>query len=57
MNTNADADAVKCFFCPFVDGALKRSYYDGSIIFAHLTCVNWIPEIYYDDDRKTKICG
>ena len=24
---------------------------------AHVICVNWCPDIYFEDDLKTKICG
>jgi len=50
---------IRCFLCPDIDGAMKKVSYDGGTdnLFAHVACVNWIPEMYFQDDKKEKVIG
>ncbi len=41
-----------CLFCPEMKGAIKPISNNNFEIWAHVTCVNWIPEIYYDKDDE-----
>ena len=31
-------------------GAMKKSLYNGNLIWAHIICVNWNPSIYYENE-------
>jgi len=38
---------VRCEFCPEIKGPIKRLKQKDDKFWGHITCVNWIPEIYY----------
>lgn len=43
------ANEIQCFFCPDLKGIMKPI--EGSVAkWAHIICVNWIPEIWFNDD-------
>jgi len=44
--------AVVCMFCPEMKGAIKQILNNNFEIWAHITCVNWIPEIYYEKEEE-----
>jgi len=39
---------IICTFCPELKGIMKKIKNSKPEIWAHVSCVNWIPEIYYD---------
>jgi len=44
--------------CPDIDGAMKKVSCDGNTdLWAHLVCVNWMPEMWFEDDKKENIIG
>ena len=47
-NELVDPKSIKCLFCPELKGIMKNI---GDNIWAHVVCVNWIPEIYFVNDR------
>lgn len=48
---DSDYRKIKCLLCPDYKGIMKKV---GNNWF-HIDCVNWTPEIYFEDDLKTKI--
>ena len=54
---NSGVDKVACNFCPSVQGALKVVKYKGESIWAHISCVNWLCNIWFGDSEKVKITG
>jgi len=36
-------------------GAMKRINKDEDKLWAHMICVNWIPEMYYTDEKYTNL--
>lgn len=53
-------DEVKCMFCPNLDGVLKQisgGKDQKDAMWAHILCVNWIPEVNFIDDQNEKITG
>jgi len=51
IKTNLDLKKFKCFLCPESTGIMKKV--DNK--WFHIDCVNWTPEIYFEDDLKTRI--
>jgi len=45
---------IKCFLCPDIDGMMKKV---APGMWAHIACVNWIPEIWFTDDSRSKVAG
>jgi len=43
-------DDIKCSFCPEVRGVLKEMNHD-KFPWAHVSCINWIPELYFHGDE------
>ena len=41
---------IKCHFCTEQKGIIKKIK-NGKDLWAHLGCVNWIPEIFYDKKK------
>jgi len=52
MENDLPFSAVRCEFCPQMKGALKRIKEKVNTEWAHVACVNWIPEIYYREDAQ-----
>ena len=50
---NLKANGITCIFCKDVHGVITENNFG----WAHITCVNWMPEIWYDDQDNKKICG
>jgi hypothetical protein len=46
-------DEIKCLFCTDLKGIITRT----NIGWAHLTCVNWMPEIWFTDQTKMEVRG
>lgn len=58
-NPDVDPCSVECLFCPFltgnsciIEGILAKI---GDDIWAHVVCVNWIPDIYFIDQKHDRI--
>jgi hypothetical protein len=51
IKNDCDFREIKCLLCPDSKGIMKKV---GNNWF-HIDCVNWTPEIYFEDDLKTKI--
>lgn len=51
MENDLPPEAVICRFCPQLKGPIKRIRNTSDQEWGHLTCVNWIPEIWYSDDE------
>lgn len=47
---------IKCLLCPKIDGILKQISKDA-VGWAHVVCVNWISDIWFDSDAKTTVNG
>lgn len=45
-------DAIKCFLCDELQGAMRMVDQKNGI-WAHIICVNWTPEIWFNDDKRT----
>lgn len=48
----------KCYFCHGVVGIIF--YVMGPAnnkMWVHVECVNWIPELYFKDDKRKKLMG
>jgi len=50
----AHAASIMCAFCNDLKGIMIK---DSKGVWAHLTCVNWIPEIWFMDDNRDTIGG
>ena len=52
---NDSLTQIGCHFCPELKGILTINLgiinKIGDNIWAHIVCVNWIPEIYFTNDR------
>lgn len=46
--------SIVCAYCNDLKGIIIR---DSNGVWAHLTCVNWIPEIWFMDDNRDTIGG
>ncbi|CDW88690.1 phd zinc finger-containing protein [Stylonychia lemnae] len=53
-NPESTVAQICCQFCNDLKGIIIR---DQRNIWAHITCVNWIPDVWYKDDYKTLIEG
>ena len=42
---------IKCKFCPELKGIMKRVKKSFKNTFAHVSCVNWLPEIYFNQSK------
>ena len=54
INEHKDPNFIRCYFCPEMKGIIKvvlpsQSLNINSKIWAHISCVNWIKEIYFSD--------
>lgn len=56
-DVGSQVDKVSCCFCPSVQGALKPVQYCGSKIWAHISCVNWLVNIWFIDPEKEIVTG
>ena len=52
-----EVDTVTCYFCPSVQGALKPIQYCGEQVWAHISCVNWLVNIWFIDEEKERVTG
>lgn len=51
VDNELPAKAIKCKFCPELKGLMKKvKRYER--IFAHVACVNWLPEIYFNETKE-----
>ena len=48
-----DLRNYNCILCNDFKGAIVET----NIGRVHLTCVNWLPDIWFDNDEKTKVGG
>jgi hypothetical protein len=53
-NEKRDTNSIRCYFCPEIKGIIKivkptESIRINSMIWAHISCVNWIKEIFFCD--------
>jgi hypothetical protein len=54
LKHKASSNSVRCFLCPKDNlKGLMRKIKDGR--WAHYQCINWTPEIFFDDPKKDKI--
>ena len=59
-NTQKTCQDIKCLFCPDIDGVIKPitcGKGKKEQMWAHLVCVNWIPEMWFKDDAKEVVDG
>jgi hypothetical protein len=47
---------IKCSMCPQIKGIIKPITTDKSS-WAHVICINWIPEVWFTDDNITTVGG
>lgn len=52
-NPNAPVDAIRCELCPNLKGVMTKT----NIGWVHMTCVNWHPEIWFDNKEKSEVGG
>jgi hypothetical protein len=45
---------TKCYFCNDLKGIMVKTNQCG---FAHISCINWIPEIWFEDTEREQIGG
>ena len=51
-NPEMKCTEIRCFLCPEVQGILKKvSENEKSDLWAHIICVNWMPEIWWEDEK------
>jgi len=48
-----DEEYIKCFLCEGFKGLITRTNFG----WAHVTCINYIPEVWYEDEYKQTITG
>ena len=46
-----------CAFCPDAQGAIKEVKYCGETFWCHVSCVNWLCNIWFNDSNKDKVTG
>ena len=60
-NPKKKCEDVKCMFCPDLEGIIKQinkgSKRNDKAMWAHIICVNWIPEINFKNDSNENIEG
>jgi len=44
------SQTIKCLFCPEMKEPMKRLLANSFDLWGHIACVNWIPEIYWEND-------
>ena len=49
LNYKIDINKIKCFFCSERKGAIKNI--KGNL-WAHVSCINWIPEIEFIESKN-----
>ncbi|CDW90174.1 phd zinc finger-containing protein [Stylonychia lemnae] len=53
-DNNVKCDDIKCFLCPDIKGLMKEISKDK---WAHVICVNWNPDIYFNDEKVEGVSG
>ena len=48
-----DPSRFACILCPDLKGAIVKT----NIGTVHITCVNWIPDVWFADQTKTSVGG
>jgi hypothetical protein len=51
-NKSKKCTEITCFLCPQVQGAIKKIKRGESTSWAHVVCVNWLPEIWFIDGEN-----
>jgi hypothetical protein len=55
-DANLKCTKIKCFLCDDIDGMMKCVNSENNL-WAHVICINWIPDVYFTDENKDKIDG
>lgn len=50
MQYGKESEEARCILCPRLDGILVKWNGDETI-WAHLTCLDWFPEVEYEDEE------
>ena len=58
QHPDSPVELVSCYFCPSVQGALKTVQFDNDVrIWAHISCVNWLVGMWFEDEEKEHVVG
>jgi hypothetical protein len=55
-NKDKKCDEIKCKFCDDITGIIKCIDKSNNE-WTHLICANWIPDVYFTDETKSKLGG
>ncbi len=53
MENDLQPDSISCMFCSHLTGVMVPIQNNNVTTWVHITCVNWIKEIYFQDITET----